>query len=332
MIISAGVIYPYTVNNFKFQITISFGTKVFTLPLTSSGEYNFIVSWGDGKTNRITSYNQTERIHTYASNGTYTIELRGICTEWDEFARGTDNNKTYITNLIEAKGNIGLTKLNFYSCYNIYSIPNNFFDTLVSLTNINRLFHSSGITTIPSDLFKYNINITTFDSVFASNTLLTTIPSDLFKYNVNVTSFSQCFVNCTSLTTIPSDLFKYNVNVTSFFYTFSASGISSVPVDLFKYNVNVTSFNCCFYACLSLQLNASIFYTLGDEDIRFLNKDVTFDNCFERSSYGGAIGTAPALWACSFGTGDISFGSCFYGEGNSLESLTNYNSIPSEWK
>ena len=50
-----------------------------TLPLISTGNYNFYVDWGDGSGNTITTYNQPEITHTYASASTYTVTISGIC-------------------------------------------------------------------------------------------------------------------------------------------------------------------------------------------------------------------------------------------------------------
>src|SRR6478736_1359720 len=47
------------------------------LPLLSTGTYNFIVDWGDGKTTPISLYNQAEVTHTYATSGVYQIKITG---------------------------------------------------------------------------------------------------------------------------------------------------------------------------------------------------------------------------------------------------------------
>ncbi len=52
------------------------------LPLVSAGTYNFIVDWGDGNTNTITTWNQAQTTHTYSVAGTYTIKIKGVCTGW----------------------------------------------------------------------------------------------------------------------------------------------------------------------------------------------------------------------------------------------------------
>ena len=41
-----------------------------TLPLVSSGTYDFTVDWGDGTQDTITSHDQAEVTHTYSAAGT----------------------------------------------------------------------------------------------------------------------------------------------------------------------------------------------------------------------------------------------------------------------
>lgn len=52
------------------------------LPLTSAGNYDFLVDWGDDSTDMITAWDQTEVTHTYSSAGTYTIKITGTITGW----------------------------------------------------------------------------------------------------------------------------------------------------------------------------------------------------------------------------------------------------------
>ena len=54
----------------------SSASNQYSLPLMSTGTYNFYVNWGDGTIgDQITSWNQTEATHTYATSGTYTIQI-----------------------------------------------------------------------------------------------------------------------------------------------------------------------------------------------------------------------------------------------------------------
>ena len=118
-----------------------------------------------------------------------------------------------------------------------------------------------------------------------------------------MTNFDSCFYGCTSLTTLPTDLFRYNTAV--------------------------TDFNSCFYGCTGLTLRSDIFGS--DTASRFSGETVNFRGCFSRSSFSGTQGTAPALWDFKMSSRSKKTG-CFGGAGNSSTSLSNYSSIPSEWK
>ena len=136
----------------------------------------------------------------------------------------------------------------------IVSIPEGLFKNNVNVTSFDSVFSGcSGLTSIPEGLFKNNVNVTSFRRVFSECSGLTSIPEGLFKNNVNVTSFDSVFIDCTGLTSIPEGLFKNNVNVISFSWTFSGcSGLTSIPEGLFKNNVNVTSFETVFLGCTGL--------------------------------------------------------------------------------
>ena len=59
------------------------------LPLEVAGTYNFIVNWGDGSNNTITTWNQAETTHTYPSPGDYTVTITGYIKGWDWGGGGT---------------------------------------------------------------------------------------------------------------------------------------------------------------------------------------------------------------------------------------------------
>ncbi|TFH27975.1 MAG: BspA family leucine-rich repeat surface protein [Promethearchaeota archaeon] len=70
----------------------SSGTNQVKLPLNSEGTYNFVVEWGDGSSNTITKWNQSEVIHTYISSGVYSINIIGRIIGW-RFAYPEDRLK-----------------------------------------------------------------------------------------------------------------------------------------------------------------------------------------------------------------------------------------------
>ena len=146
--------------------------------------------------------------------------------------------------------------------------------------------------------------------------------------------FDSTFRDCISVTSVPVDLFKYStaISVNGFRGTFrGCSSLASLPVDLFRYNtlVSADGFFETFYGCAKLQLHKWIFYLTGEEGTRFLNKTLSFAECFFLTSFTGTIGEAPELWNCNFGTGTPTRTDCF--NGHSINSVSNYADIPAEW-
>jgi surface protein len=62
------------------------------LPLVSNGTYDFIIAWGDGTSNMITVWDQSVVTHTYASPGTYRLNITGRIDGWC-FGNGGDCQK-----------------------------------------------------------------------------------------------------------------------------------------------------------------------------------------------------------------------------------------------
>ena len=60
----------------------SSGTNQVKLPLESGGNYDFTVNWGDGNSDTITSWDQTEVTHNYSSAGVYEVNITGIIVGW----------------------------------------------------------------------------------------------------------------------------------------------------------------------------------------------------------------------------------------------------------
>ncbi len=52
------------------------------LPLVEDGEYDFTVFWGDGTSDKITSWDDETALHTYDSEGTYLVIIDGVLSGW----------------------------------------------------------------------------------------------------------------------------------------------------------------------------------------------------------------------------------------------------------
>ena len=133
------------------------------LPLVSSGNYNFSVNWGDGNTDTITTYDQAEKTHTYATIGTYTVTITGTIEGW-QFNGGGDCEKiTSITNIGPLKlGNEGAY---FYGCSNLTTIGGVF--DLTGTTNMVGMFGECTLLTSVNGIESWNTSaVTNMGSMF----------------------------------------------------------------------------------------------------------------------------------------------------------------------
>ena len=319
MVVDRDPFTEYELNGFKTLWSLDVGASL-TLPLPEKDDndnsltYNFTIFWGDGTSNVITSYNSSDISHTYTNGGYKTVNIVGVCEGWSFGYNSTSSDK-----LIEVLswGDLNLfqgfkyLRSGFDQCINLSSLPDGSdgYSTSIPATlggclSFERTFQECNLSSIPSGLFDNHLSVTSFVSTFVKNYNLTTIPTGLFDKNTSVTDFTSTFDSCVSLTTIPTGLFRQNTSVTNFFQTFNS--------------------------CNSLQLNEFIFYSSGEQSSRFAGKDINFRQCFLRSEFIGIQGTAPDLWNCSFGS--INSELCFGGTGNTTTSISNYDSIPTEWK
>ena len=61
-----------------------------SLPLVQHGTHEFIVSWGDGSTDEITSWDAPATTRTYPAVGTYTVDIVGVISGWRFTHAGVD--------------------------------------------------------------------------------------------------------------------------------------------------------------------------------------------------------------------------------------------------
>ena len=243
-----------TVFPFVFKITTTLANTVFTTPLVDYAGLtpNLFINWGDGSANTtlITSSSSVNRIHTYVNPGTYIITISGFMPGFRV------NNNSGIRNLITELvqwGIVGLRTIDFYGCQNLTSIPGSAslsgvggYTGLAEVINFSSLFQGTRISSIPSDLFLYSPNATTFSNTFSSILTLTSVPTGLFDSVPNATTFASCFFGCTSLTSVPSTLFDQNTTAVNFSGTFyNCRALTNVLQ--FTYNTSVTIFNNVYY-------------------------------------------------------------------------------------
>ena len=164
-----------------------------SLPLHLSGVYNFVVDWGDSTTDTITSWNQAEVTHTYASSGEYTITINGTCENFG-FGLGGDRNKLLS---IISFGDVILGDITsqFANCFNLTLTGVTDTPNLSSMTTLSQMFYGcSGLTTINNVNLWDVSSITNMQSLFQ---LATNFNDDISSWDVsNVTNMFFTFANC----------------------------------------------------------------------------------------------------------------------------------------
>ena len=218
---------------FIFKITTTSSNKQFLLPVTRPGGTsapNVNVDWGDSSSSQITSETDPDRFHTYASPGTYTVQVSGYCPGFN-----VDNNSAYRSLYVEIVdwGTVGFEELNFYGCNNLDTLPVDGSNNAINHQGLNTVkrfsstFRQTGITSIPNGLFDFASAAISFTNTFVFCQGLTSIPSGLFDNNTEVRDFSSVFRNCRSVVGIPSQFFTNNQKVTTFENAFNMATTSN---------------------------------------------------------------------------------------------------------
>lgn len=109
---------PIEAGQFKFKINTKLGlSRTFLLPLIESGEYNFIVDWGDGFTDEITEYNSPNAAHKYNVDNEYIVTVTGILSGW-QFDNDIYQSKLQYIDTLEWTGLYITTNAAFSGCSN----------------------------------------------------------------------------------------------------------------------------------------------------------------------------------------------------------------------
>jgi hypothetical protein len=280
---------------FKIEVTTTSNGQIFTLPLAGFGSFSvdMEVSWGDGTpTSTVIAAGDSNRIHTYATAGVYTVEIIGQMPGFK-----VNNNaaiRSLITEIIDF-GRVGLRTLDFNGCTNITSIPASGtmevgYRGLNNIISFAGFMRGTGITSIPADIFDFSPSATTFSDIF-SFTSVTAIPTGLFDNSTNANSFASAFNSCTLLNTYSANLFASSTNAINFSSTFRN----------------------CLALTFAQQFTANTSVTI-------------FDNVYNMSTTSNALdGNAPTLWSRSpTPSGTDAFNNC--------TGLDNFASIPLNFK
>lgn len=275
---------------FIFKITTTAVNTVFTCPLVDYGTLtpNLNIQWGDGQTSPlILSSTDVNRIHTYSMPGTYTITIIGLMPGFK-----VNNNsaiRLLITELVQW-GIVGLRTIDFYGCQNLTNIPGSStlsaaggYTGLSEVVAFTSFMRGTRLTSIPSDIFDYSPNATSFTDCFSSITTITSVPTGLFNNVPAATTFANAFLGCASLTTVPSTLFDSNPNVLSFSGTFR-NCLQLTNVLQFTYNTSVNNFSNIYNMTTTANALVGTAPTIWSRSPIPLGTNA-FNNCFGLTNY-----------------------------------------------
>lgn len=167
------------------------------LPLVPTGDYDFYVDWGDGQSNRVVTWNQSEVLHSYSRAGIYLVQIKGKIKGW-RFNNSGDKLK-----IIEIKswGNLTLDSSDsyFWGCDNLFITAQDIFSCLNSISLKNCFKNCSSLTDIPGINYLNTSSIRDMSSMFENS-----------LFNSDISNFD--FRNVTSLDNFMSDNNNFNPN------------------------------------------------------------------------------------------------------------------------
>ncbi len=305
---TAGIARAYIVSRFRWTITDggripssflstwntslissgSSGSNQIRLPLESSGTYNFVVAWGDGTADTITTWNQTERTHTFASPRTCAINITGTCWGW-RFGGGYDRLKIVVisqwgslrlgnssgyfrgcTNLnliaTDAPDLTGTTTLfdTFRDCTSLGSNGNMSQWDVSDITDMGQMFF--GASSFDQPIGTWDVSgVTMMVSMFSD---ATSFDQDISAWNVSgVTKIAGMFLGATSFDQVIS---AWDVSgVTNMYVMFY--GATSFNQDISAWDVSgVTDMSYMFYNATSFDQNIGAWDVSGVTTMEYM--------------------------------------------------------------
>jgi len=128
------------------------------IPLIASGEYNYIIDWGDGTTEVVTEFDSSAMTHTYSSAGTYTVQMRGKIKGWD-FNSGGDKDKIID---IQKWGGAEVVQTGSYNLCTNLDISATDAPTITGVTALNSAFAYTNIDSLDAS----NWDVSSLTSIF----------------------------------------------------------------------------------------------------------------------------------------------------------------------
>jgi surface protein len=262
--------FIFTVDTTKLSAGSSLVDQ-FQLPTVSGGYYDFDVDWGDGNSDVITTWNDSNTLHTYTATGIYQITING------QFSGFSFNNSGDVAKIssIEQWGilELGDSPGHFYGCNNL---------VLTGVTD----FINLSTTSILEDTFRDCTSLTTINNVEYWDTSNVVSMSGMFYYVPsfnqdiglwdvsNVTDMSDMFFDATSFN---QDIGSWNVsNVISMSGMFHYA--TSFNQDIGLWNVsNVTDMSDMFFDATSFNQDIGLWNVSNVTDMSFMFTNSQFN-------------------------------------------------------
>jgi len=202
------LINPYTFvtasgdNDFKITVdtTVTAGgsaSDTFILPL-QNGATNMTVYWGDGNSDVITTYNQAELTHVYASSGTYQITLDGSFYGIRFAGTGDCRKLSSIDNW--GNNQWGSMANAFQNCRNVVGNYTDNPDTSL-VTTMNTAFRDCKVFNSPLDID--TSNVTDMNNIFISSSLFN---QDISGWDISSLTTASLALQFTAFSTTNYDL------------------------------------------------------------------------------------------------------------------------------
>ena len=263
--------FIFTVNTTNTSVGSS-AVDEFNLPLVAASTVNALVSWGDGTSDLITSWNQAEVSHRYDTQGIYEVTMDGVVNGW-HFNDSGDRNKILniynwgsfdvsISHAFFGCSNLDTTATDypvisisdgligmFENCFSLTTLDVSNWD-VSSVSNLRRTFFMCGsLTTL--DVANWDVSsVSNLRRTFFMCGSLTTL--DVANWDVSsVSSLQDTFFRCSSLTTL--DVTNWNVSSVTIMLALFHGCRSLTTLDVSNWDVSsVTTMERVFFECASL--------------------------------------------------------------------------------
>jgi len=242
-------------------------TKTIVIPTHIAGTYACTVDWGDGSSNYMTTYNDANWTHVYASTGTYTIKIYGKF-EGLVFNNAGDRLKILTVEKWGPDFRLGRNQgTYFYGCSNL---------TITATDNLN-LGGTVSLTSAFRSCTSLNQTINFYNSTEITSTV--SMFRDCTNFNKSISTLD------TSLVTNMFEMFRgctnFNQSVSSL-NTALNTNFNSTFLDCINFNQNIsswdvskaTTFNSFLNGCVAF--NSAVFTTVGTACLDLSN---TFRSC-----------------------------------------------------